>query len=195
MPQNGFTSHLNHWLATHYGSRRGFVLTWWHRLRYLLGGYRGYRQVDWKTVRRLVFVCKGNICRSAYAEACAHGQGVESISCGIQTVDGATANGEAVRAAGDNGMDLKEHRTRQLQSLELKKGDLLVAMEPWQAVYLESEYGGMYGCTLLGLWGSPAMPLIHDPYGATPAYFRYCFDYIESSVNEILEEIKKSERH
>ena len=76
MSHKGMFERLNGWLRDNYGSRRGFVRTWWHRLRYLLGGYRAYRQVDWNSVERLVFVCKGNICRSAYAGALVTSRGL-----------------------------------------------------------------------------------------------------------------------
>ncbi len=177
------------WFAEHYGSRRGFALTWVHKLRYLLGGYRNYRRIDWKRAERLVFVCKGNICRSAYAEAVARSLGLESISCGIDTSDGAPANADAIRAAAEKGIDLTGHRTRPIQSLALRKNDLFIAMEPWQARYLERQFGQGHKCTLLGVWGKSVRPHIHDPYGATEAYFNHCFGYIETSVHEITKKV------
>jgi protein-tyrosine phosphatase len=180
---------MNRWFAEQYGSRRGFILTWWHRALYMLGNYRKYRQVNWTSVTRLVFVCKGNICRSAYAEGVARLLGFESISCGIDTVSGAMANEEAIRTAAQKGIDLKKHRTTPLESSILKSGDLLIAMEPWQAELLEQQFGENYNCTLLGLWGKAMLPHIHDPFGASSPYFDICFDYIESSVNGIVRKI------
>ena len=180
---------MNRWFAERYGSRRGFVLTWWYRLRYILGNYRHYQQVDWKSVERLVFVCKGNICRSAYAEAVARSLGIESISCGIDTIDGATANGEAIRAAATKGFDLRGHRTTPLQSLMFNKNDLLIAMEPWQVAHLHRQLGNEFQCTLLGLWGEAVRPHIQDPFGASAEYFYNCFNYIEKSVNGIVRKV------
>lgn len=180
---------MNQWLAERYGSRSGFVLTWWHSLRYILGSYRDYRQVDWASVERLVFVCKGNICRSAYAEAVARSLGVESISCGIDTIQGAAADGQAIRTAALKGIDLRTHKTTPLQSLNLKKSDLLIAMEPWQVEHLERQLGKGYKCTLLGLWGEGVRPHIHDPFGVSAAYFTNCFNYIENSVHEIAKKV------
>jgi len=180
---------MNRWFADHYGSRRGFVLTWWHQLRYMLGNYRNYRQVDWKSVERLVFVCKGNICRSVYAEAVARSLGIDSISCGIDTINGAAANEEAVRTAAMKGIDLRDHRTTPLQSLMFNKSDLLVAMEPWQVAHLHRELGEKCQCTLLGLWGGMVHPYIQDPFGASPEYFYNCFNYIENSVNGLFKEV------
>jgi len=189
MQNSEVASGLGVWFAERYGSRRGVVLTWTHKLRYLLGGYRNYRRVDWKSAERLVFVCKGNICRSAYAEAVAHSLGLEAISCGIDTSDGAPANSGAVRVAAEKGIDLTGHRTRPIQSLVLRKNDLLIAMEPWQARYLERQFDQRHECTLLGIWGKPVRPHIHDPFGASEAYFNNCFTYIEKSVHEITRKV------
>ena len=177
------------WLDDNYGSWRGFVRTWWGHFRYLLGGYQAYRKVDWGSVERLVFVCKGNICRSAYAEALAKSLGINAVSCGLNTKDGLPADDSAIQAAIRRGIDLSKHRTMRIETLDLRKNDLLVAMEPWQAVQLERKYGKEYGCTLLGLWGQPVNPHIQDPFGLSNAYFDCCFNYIEKSLHEILSKI------
>jgi protein-tyrosine phosphatase len=186
---------INRWLTGHYGSRRGFALTCWHQFRYLTGDYRSYRPVDWESVERLVFVCKGNICRSAYAEAVARSLGVDSASCGVDTRAGYPADEVAIRTAAEKGVDLEKHRTTPIQSMEFEKGDLLVAMEPWQAVYISREFGADYRCSLLGLWGRPLRPYIQDPYGASSIYFNNCFDYIEKSVHEVDRKIRDSSQH
>ena len=162
---------------------------------YLFGRYRGYRQVDWNSVERLVFVCKGNICRSPYAEAVARSLAIVSISCGINTINGAPANADAICAAAEKGASIMEHQSKPIQSLALKKGDLLIAMEPWQAEYLKQKLVKGSGCTLLGLWGAPIYPYIHDPFGSSSAYFNNCFKYIEKAVYEITRQIKKSKRN
>ena len=189
MLQRGMRNPVNHWLKESYGSRRGFMLTWWHRFRYLFGDYRVYRQVDWESVERLVFVCKGNICRSAYAEAVARSLGADSISCGIDTIIGGSANEEAIRTAAMKAIDLSEHKTTPFNVLTFKKGDLLIAMEPWQVEYLRQELDNECECTLLGLWGASLSPYIHDPYGSSRVYFHKCFRSIDKSVREIIKKI------
>ncbi len=170
------------WLTKNHGSRSGFLKAQVYRLFYLSGVYNKYKTIDWANVSRLVFVCKGNICRSAYAEELARTLGIEAISFGLDTVDGAPANDRAVKTALSCGSDLQAHKTTCLQSVELKSGDLLVAMEPWQCKKLTEVYGGKYPCTLLGLWLRPVLPYIHDPYGMRPAYFKQCFVRIRRAV-------------
>ena len=189
MSHKGMFERVNDWLSDNYGSRRGFVRTWWHRLRYLLGGYRAYRRVDWNSIERLVFVCKGNICRSAYAGALVTSKGVDSASCGLNTRSGVPADEGATQVAMLRGINLKAHRTTPIQELNLKKNDLFIAMEPGQAEKLKEMYGEEYGCTLLGLWGHPLSPHIQDPYGMSAAYYDNCFNYIEISVHELLSKV------
>lgn len=176
----------NRWLARHYGSRRGFIRTYWHRLLYYLGKYRQYQNVDWRSIERLVFVCKGNICRSAYAEAVAQSLGIDAISCGLDTIEDAPANKSAMLAAKNLGFDLEGHKTRPVMYLILKKTDLLVVMEPWQAVFLNKHLNRTHHYTLLGLWGVPELPHIQDPYAAVDVYFDRCFSYIQASVQTIV---------
>ena len=185
-------SPFDRWFSDNYGSRRGYLNTIWHRLCYLLGRYRNYREIDWNKVERLVFVCRGNICRSAYAEGLVKSLGVESVSCGLDTRIGRPANEYTIRAAKLKGIDLKVHTTTPIQELNLKKNDLFVAMEPWQAEKLKGLHGKEYNCTLLGLWGRPVNPYIADPYGTSDNYFNTCFNYIDISVHELLKIIRGS---
>lgn len=182
---------MNRWLADNYGSRRGYVRTWWHRFRYLTGGYRKHRRVDWDSVERLVFVCKGNICRSAYAEAVARSLGLDTASCGLQTIVAAPANEVAVRIARRRGIDLESHRTTPIMYMTLRKSDLLVAMEPWQIGYMKKYLMRQHCYTLLGLWHKPVRPHLQDPYGSSSEYFDCCFNYIEKSVHAISKKIKR----
>ncbi len=190
MLRNILPAPINSWLKENYGSSRGFVQNWWGYFHYLLGGYRAYRRVDWESVERLVFVCTGNICRSAYAEALAKSLGVNAVSCGLNTKNGLPADESAIQAAIVRGIDLTKHRTARIETLDLRKNDLFVAMEPWQAEQLSMIYSNQYGCTLLGLWGRPVKPHIYDPYGKSDAYFNGCFNYIDMFLHEILNKIK-----
>ena len=192
MSQGEVTRSASRRLAESYGSRTGFVRTYRHRIQYLLGRYRDYSNIDWASVERLVFVCKGNICRSAFAEAVARSLGMEAVSCGLQTVISAPANEDAVKTAREMGYALDEHRTTPIMYMVIQKTDLVIAMEPWQAEYIGRQLVRPHSYTLLGLWSRPVFPHIQDPYGSPPAYFQRCFSYIENSVNGIVKQIEKS---
>lgn len=182
---------INQRLANAYGSRRGFIRSYWHGLLYISRFYHAYRQIDWKSIDRLVFVCKGNICRSAFAEVVASSVGVNAISCGIDTIQDAAANDKAIKTAASMKFNLNEHRTTPITLLDFNDNDLFVVMEPWQAKYICENYADTGQCTLLGLWGNPVRPYVHDPYSSTAEYFKNCFEYIEKTVYEIAGKIKK----
>ncbi len=169
-----------------FGSRRGLIRHIRYGLLHKLGRYQPYIDIDWRSIDRLVFVCKGNICRSAFAEVVAKKEGFSAVSCGIDTIAGAPANERAVSIAEELGFNLAGHTTTPIQRLAFSEADLLIAMEPLQAVFLEKYLHMKRACTLLGLWTAPVRPYIHDPYGADRAYFKSCFHFIESAVHEII---------
>lgn len=180
------------WSAKCFGSRRGLLVTLWHQLMFCAGRYRRYKRIDWHKVERLVFVCKGNICRSAYAEALARQAACPTASFGLDTVDGAPANVTACEIARQRQQDLQAHRTTTLEQAEVKPGDLLIAMEPWQADRLAERFYPHCQVSLLGLWMQPVRPHLQDPYGLPEAYFIHCFGKIESAVSCLIKHFQKA---
>jgi len=51
-----------------FGTYRGLVRLLLAQVENRTGGYRRFKQIRWESVKRVVFVCHGNICRSPYAE-------------------------------------------------------------------------------------------------------------------------------
>ena len=131
-------------ISSQYGSRRGFLRTNGYRVLNQFGFYKQLRKVEWSNVERLVFVCKGNICRSAFAEMVAHSYGVDAISCGVDTIENAPANPDAIKMATHHGFDLIQHRTQSIKCVELRETDLLVAMEPWHISVLKEKLSYKY---------------------------------------------------
>jgi len=175
-----------------YGSRRGFIPACWHRLLYMPDTYDSYSKIDWDKIDRLVFICKGNICKSTCAEAMAKSLGINAISCGINTVLNAPANADAIEIAGKRGINLKRHKTTPIKSAVLRKTNLLVVMEPRQADSLNRILKTDYNITSRGIWQRPLRPHLQDPYGHSAAYFNNCFEYIEKSVYEIAKKIRNA---
>jgi len=189
MPFVSIKKLLNNYFSDQYGSFRGFLRTQKYKLLYHLGRYKKYQAVDWKEINRLVFVCKGNICRSAFAEAVAKSLAIEAVSFGIDTVDNGPADIEAIQSAERKGVNLDNHSTTSFNSYEYKPGDLFVAMEPSHLDFLEQNQPRNSPITLAGLWGKTIKPHIEDPYGKSPTYFASCFDYIENSVHALKEKL------
>ena len=170
-----------------YGGRRGYIEHTLARTRHALGAYRSVRDIDWAAVRRLAFVCKGNICRSPYASARARVCGVPAVSFGLETMGDQPADSAAARNALSRGIDLSAHRTTRLETAVLADGDLIIVFEPAQLAQVQRRFGDRARATLLGIWARPSRPHIHDPYGSSDRYFQQCFAVIDGNIAKLVE--------
>jgi protein-tyrosine phosphatase len=84
-------------------------------------------------VKHIVFVCKGNICRSPLAEydlkrlSPYHNCRIES--CGLDVDQGKYPPPEAVQAARRFGVDLSKHISKGIMNCRIDGADLILAME------------------------------------------------------------------
>lgn len=159
------------------------------------GGYGDYRNIDWSAVRRVVFVCAGNICRSPYAEARARALGINASSFGLRATDGAPAYSRAIDNAAVRGVCLSQHGGRSSARFECLPGDLVLGMEidhvhahatEWRAAGAQ--------VSLLGLWSQPPTPYIQDPYSRRDRYFQACFARIDAAVAGVAQRLAKRSR-
>lgn len=91
---------------------------------------------SWRDIRRLLFVCTGNTCRSPMAEVLARAEaerrglaGVESRSAGAYAWGGQPAAGAGIVVAGARGLDLGEHRSTPLDEPLAAWADLVLGMD------------------------------------------------------------------
>ena len=138
---------------------------------------------DPATVRRLVFVCHGNICRSAYADVLARRAGMNVASFGLSTSSGKGAWPAVSEIAAMRGLDMAGHRTTRIVDYVPLPGDYLLGMETRHLRKLAAN--PLTACLprgLLGSYASPAVPHLHDPYQLDPAYMDVCLARIERAV-------------
>jgi protein-tyrosine phosphatase len=174
-----------------YGSKRGLLELMVAKTIMLCGGYGGLRSIDFSRVSRVVFICKGNICRSAYAEAWAKRLNVSAVSCGFDAMPRAPANERVARFARLRQVCLTEHQSQRFSEQKFRDGDLLVGMEPQHIDKIESRRCGAQ-VTLLGLWSKPARPYLHDPYSASDEYMKICMAIIESGVEVLASRLRNA---
>lgn len=174
------------WVGRYYGRKQGLVRCLCHSVLDYSGRYARLGRVDWRQIERLVFVCQGNICRSAYAEARARAMGVEALSFGLGTRGGDEAPPLMLRLAAEAGLDLAGHRSRPPATAEvLGDSDLVLAMEPAHLGRLRGALPTGVPVTLLGLWARRRRPHIEDPYGLSPDYHRTCIGLIDEAVEAV----------
>lgn len=160
-----------------------------------VGHFHEYGAVDWSQVERLVFVCKGNICRSAYAEARASSARFPAVSFGIEARPDTSADASAIIHAAARNVSLSAHRTTPLKAFAHQPGDLLVCMEPPQAKIVTKLFADRTPqVTLLGLWARPARPWLSDPYGSADGYWCTCLDTIDSGIEQMVFLVRSHKR-
>jgi protein-tyrosine-phosphatase len=136
-------------------------------------------------MRRVLFVCTGNICRSPMAEAIARARAgscssVVFESAGIYALDGAPATGHAVRAASEAGADASGHEARSLTPEIVAAADEIYAMTADHRSAVVRLAPGAAGRVLLL---DPSGRDIADPYGGSGDDYRAACAQISAAVD------------
>ncbi|WP_035476650.1 low molecular weight phosphatase family protein [Aliagarivorans taiwanensis] len=173
-------------IQDHYGSKSGLLNFSIHQLKLWLGRYRPAQ--DLTQIKRLVFICSGNICRSPFAEKVARAKGFDAISFGLDCRGGDAANERATALAGAHQGLMEQHRSQNLRDYSAHAGDLLLVMEPEQLTRTKAQLPNSE-VALLGLWCKPSVAYLHDPYAASEAFFERCLSAIEDATTHLVESI------
>ncbi len=145
--------------------------------------------------RRILFVCYGNINRSALAEALlirlAGERNLDLIpaSAGFHPVAGRPADPTMVEVARAQGTDLSGSASCILDAAMLEEADLILVMELRHRERLaELAPQVLERVALLGsLAPENGDPEIPDPYGQTPDTYRHCYRRIHDAVQALVD--------
>ena len=145
----------------------------------------------WATVRlpdsvqSVLFVCKGNICRSPLAEAYfrslveKEGRHITVRSAGLETTPGRPADAKAKAVALEHRLSLEEHATTQVHRELLDQMDLIIVMEIGQKDRIQRLYPRSKGkVVLLGRFDFVGSLEVADPYSGTREDFLSCFQQV-----------------
>jgi protein-tyrosine phosphatase len=181
------------WIANSYGSKSGML-----KHLYMRAGWRLHPLTRQKLVlgdiERLVFVCKGNICRSALAQAVAGSLDFPALSFGYLTTPGKPADPGMSRASSDLGFDLSGHVTTRIDEYQPNMGDMVLFFEVVHLRQVAAAEGYTPPRALLGLWARPRRPHIHDPFGGSPGYYLIAAGVIRQAVTNLIAEIRSVHR-
>ena len=174
-------------IKNRFGSKKGMLRYFIYEVLRAVGVYRKLEKIDFTQVKRLVFVCQGNICRSPLGEAVARQQGFPAISFGLDTRGNDPADSRAIAWAQSNGYSLKNHITTRVDQYEPQAGDLLVGMEPRHIRKLQSLFAqAPVQITLIGLWLESPLAYLHDPYNAKEEYFDLCEAIVQKASLKLI---------
>lgn len=180
-------------VESNYGTFRGWVRSCLADLEFVAGRLDAFVAPDPLAVHRVVFVCLGNINRSAFAAAVAKAEGLATCSIGLSTTTGAPAFTTAISTARDMRVNLDDHAATNLADYVRQPGDLLLVMEVRHARQLIGQGVPAQSIALLGYWASPRRIHLHDPHVLSLPYFRTCFTLIQSAVANLAREFRAAQ--
>lgn len=136
-----------------------------------------------RSVTRVLVLCKGNICRSPFADRWLHGKlselniPIEISSAGLDTTTGKEAYPLAMVVSRDFGIDLRRHRTTMVSKELVMKADVILVMEVAHIHQLLEKFPNVGGKTFLLGHFSEDKPItdIRDPYGCASEEFVQCY--------------------
>jgi protein-tyrosine-phosphatase/predicted ATP-grasp superfamily ATP-dependent carboligase len=121
-----------------------------------------------RNIKKILFICYGNICRSPFAERYAKKVLIKSYqieSAGFYHEDGRTCPENIKRVAMNWAIEMKNHRSKRVNKEMVDKAELIVAMDLENVTNLEREFPGASMRTiLLGPLGKEKNLIIEDPY-------------------------------
>lgn len=152
-------------------------------LRYLYGHWAPLRLPG--SVQSVLFICKGNICRSPLAKAYfqslvkQNGAGISVRSAGLETTPGKPADIEANAVALQHQFSLDMHLTTPVHTELIDQSDLIIVMEISQKIHVERLYPRSKGkVVLLGRFDPHGSLEIADPYSGSREDFHFCIQQV-----------------
>ncbi len=146
---------------------------------------------------RVIFVCTGNICRSPMGVGIMKDrlqkEGIDSFevtSMGTHGLDNKPASSNGAKICAEHGIDISDHRSRELIIHEMDRADIIFCMEKVHKEYIRVFFPRFEDKTqLLGAWPDRKENRkagIPDPYGKSERAYRKTFKVISDHIDYVL---------
>jgi protein-tyrosine phosphatase len=189
-----------------------------HLIKKLIKGYlrdiywnilgKTIKNPDWSNAPKSIeFICKGNICRSPFAQYIVEKTAGSRIndeikidSAGLEAKERDRSPGNAILAASDYGINLENHKPKSIDRKMFEGSAMVIVMETCQFQALKKRFPeSMDKIFLLPLFENNKNAEmrgfyrynIQDPYGKSLNEFHVCFRRIERCLEGLFDEIEK----
>lgn len=154
-------------------------------------------------MKKIVFVCTGNICRSAMAHGYMQKRLIENNieneyiieSAGTNAYTGDRATDFANQAMKKYNVDLSNHRATHMEEADMKEADLVLCMTYAHKTRVLNRYPKLAGkvVTLKEYLGETEYLDIDDPWGFSMEVYTACAKEIVYYVDKLIEKISRGE--
>jgi len=159
-------------------------------------------RVETSHAHHIVFVCKGNVCRSSFAEYYFKSLSLQPYvkieSCGLDVDQSVPSPADASSAAEKFKVDLTGNRSKGLGAIDIERADLIVAMEYDHLKRLVQKFPHKKKQIVLlqdfAPWPEFLACNINDPYGCGLDEFKVCFTTMKHALDRLAGQVAQNHK-